>query len=163
VQNIKKVIPKPKPKEYRKCECGCGDMHLVYVEKYTPTYTQGHQPHNHNRIQVSRSISDFINELSQEEKSERLKNSLHSDSVDHIERGKNIRDGKASLLRIIHVDGTKEEFKSYQSKEYTGLTYRQLRHRIKGPKNGVLENDSVVEYIFEYTTKHKGAKAYQRN
>lgn len=117
-----------------------------YADRFRKNHADG--KYNYNYEKVSKSLKHTLSSLTDQEMSDRIKNSLGR--CDHEKRAQAIRKGKSSKLEVIHQDGTSEVFFSYNDvKKITGFTYSQVRYRIKA-KNGLLENGKQVKYLERY-------------
>jgi len=101
---------------------------------------------------AGRHLSASLRQKSPEELLTRMRNSALK--CDQVKRGEAIKKGKGSLLQIIRSDGQTTEFWSFDDVfSITGITYSQLRYRIKA-HNGLLTDGSQVTYVTKYDTKH---------
>lgn len=101
---------------------------------------------------AGRHLSASLRQKSPEELLTRMQNSALK--CDHAKRGAAIKKGKGSLLQMIRLDGQITEFWSFDNVvSITGMTYSQLRYRIKA-HNGLLNDGSRVVYVQQYDTKH---------
>lgn len=102
---------------------------------------------------AGRHLSASLKRKSPEELLARMKNSTLK--CDQLKRAEAIKKGKGSLLQIVQPTGEIKEFWSFDNiMEITGLTYSQLRYRIKA-HNGLLTDGSKVSYVHMYDTNHQ--------
>lgn len=161
---------------WRMCNRGCANGVNSHVYDQTRTaYINDHpqrDPHlkqtikskrdaglyKHSGAQVSQSLKQTLNSLSEEEMTERMRNS--TGKADHVKRGKSIRQGKGSKFRLINLDGSCVEFWSYEDVQtITNVKYATILERLRN-HDGILRDGRKVETIIKYKNgNHKKVKS----
>ena len=120
------------------CLCGCGNK--VINQKYKYLYNHWDRSNtikNSFTTKIKQKLSEKaklnISLLTIEEKKARLKNSLHSDSINHIERGKNIskaKKGKKTNQREIsgrrYANMSNKEFQNFLKEKISKCKHKNL-------------------------------------
>jgi len=137
-------IKKIKELSLKYCACGCGNK--VKNNKYH--YLMGHENKTGRNAGpnplISKKIKNYIDSLSEKEKKQRLLNTLHSDKVDHIQRGYNISKAKK---------GVKTNQKQITSERLANMSDNEFEIYLKNIKP--FSKQRMIKYRNEYLCMKK--------
>lgn len=125
----------------------------IRKEKFRKNRAEG--LYKYDDASMGKTLSKTLSNLSSEEKKARMLKSTMT--ADHIARGIAIRRGKASIIKIINLDGTSNVIFSDQVNELLNLTWPQVKYRISA-HNGLLLDGRIVKLINKYTGGNKWKK-----
>lgn len=108
--------------------------------------------YKYDNVKMGKTLSNTLNLLTPDQKRERMIKSTMT--ADHQARGQAIRRGKASSIEIEYLNGEITSIFSYQTMEYLGLTWPQVKYRIDA-HNGLLKDGKRVKMIKKYTGGNK--------
>lgn len=142
------------------CGCGCGRTGSVsHFHKRDINFIKGHKSAEGKarwKNTTSAKLKKYIDELSDDEKQERIKNSFGT--ADEAKRRQGIRLGKSSIVKMVNVNGESHTFSSLDAEPVTGLKFEKIKYLIKR-YNG-LDKETGIQY--EYVKKYDGGNKWKK-
>lgn len=108
--------------------------------------------YKYDDVSMGKSLSRTLAKLTKKEMEKRMLNSVMT--ADQEARAMAIRKGKASVIEVTNLDGSKETIFSNQVIDKLNLSWPQIKYRLKA-HNGVLLDGKVVKLLKKYTGGNK--------